>query len=73
VSEFFVSANQSNVHRHVIQAAMRPVNLDDRQVDAVAARIELDLRIGWAFSRLQSNHLKPLGGPLSTATLSYGM
>ena len=57
---------------HVIQAARRPVNLDECQVNAVAARIELDLRIGAAFTRLQTNSLKTLGGPLKSVTLSYG-
>lgn len=48
------------------------MNLDNRQADAVFARIELDLRIGYIFTRLQSNALKPLGGPLKNTTLSYG-
>lgn len=48
------------------------MNLDERQVNAVAARIELDLRIGYAFTRLQTNHLKSLGGPLRNVTISYG-
>ncbi|KAI9732252.1 MAG: DNA topoisomerase [Claussenomyces sp. TS43310] len=66
-------AKFSNIERaHVIQAAKRAVNLDDRQVNAVAARIELDLRIGFAFSRLQCNNLKPLGGALRDAMISYG-
>ena len=59
--------------RHVIHAATHPVRLDERQVNAVAARIELDLRIGFALSRLQTNTLQTLGGPLSSATLSYGL
>lgn len=60
------------VSRHVIRAAKNPVDLDQRQVDAVAARIELDLRIGFAFTRLQTNSLRPLGGPLAQQVLSYG-
>lgn len=58
--------------RHVIQAARRPINLDDRQVNAVDARIELDLRIGFAFTRLQTTSLQSLGGPLADHMLSYG-
>lgn len=58
--------------RHVIQAAKNPVDLDQRQVDAVAARIELDLRIGFAFTRFQTNNLRKLGGPLENAMMSYG-
>ncbi|KAB8297152.1 hypothetical protein EYC80_002533 [Monilinia laxa] len=66
-------ARFSNIERaHVIQAAKRPVNLDQRQIDAVAARIELDLRIGFAFTRFQTNNLRKLGGPLEKAMMSYG-
>lgn len=36
------------------------------------ARIELDLRIGYAFTRFLTLNLRPLGGPLSKLTLSYG-
>jgi len=56
----------------VIQAARRPVNLDDCQVNAVDARIELDLRIGYAFTRLQTTSIRTLGGPLADTMLSYG-
>ncbi|RAL58298.1 hypothetical protein DID88_006410 [Monilinia fructigena] len=64
-------ARFSNIERaHVIQAAKRPVNLDQRQIDAVAARIELDLRIGFAFTRFQTNNLRKLGGPLEKAIMS---
>lgn len=58
--------------RHVIQAARRPVNLDDRQVNAVDARVELDLRLGFAFTRLQTTSLQSLGRPLADRMLSYG-
>jgi DNA topoisomerase-3 len=57
---------------HVLHAAKNPINLDDRQANAVAARIELDLRIGFAFTRFQTSLLRPLGGPLADLTLSYG-
>lgn len=50
---------------HIIHAAKHPVNLDDRQIRAVAVRIELDLRIGYAFTRFLTNSLRPLGGTLS--------
>lgn len=46
--------------------------LDDKQVNAVAARIELDLRIGYALTRFLSNNLKTLGGPLANLVISYG-
>ncbi|KAH8793031.1 DNA topoisomerase [Hyaloscypha sp. PMI_1271] len=59
-------AKFSNIERaHIIHAAKHPVNLDDRQIHAVAVRIELDLRIGFAFTRYLTNSLRPLGGPLS--------
>jgi hypothetical protein len=50
---------------HVIHAAKNPIDLDDRQVDAVAARIELDLRIGYAFTRMTTAAIRPLGGTLA--------
>jgi DNA topoisomerase-3 len=58
--------------RHVIHAAKNPIYLDERQADAVAARIELDLRIGYAFTRFQTTSLQLLGGPLANITISYG-
>lgn len=66
-------ARFSNIERaHVIRAAKHPIDLDERQVDAVAVRIELDLRIGYAFTRFQTTTLRALGGPLGDATISYG-
>jgi DNA topoisomerase-3 len=65
--------------RHVINAAKNPIDLDDRQVHAVQARIELDLRIGYAFTRWLTICLRPLGGSLSTGkdgkrrVFSYGL
>ena len=59
-------------YSHVIQAAQRPINLDDRQVNAVSARIELDLRLGAAFTRYQTRSLQALGGDLADRVLSYG-
>jgi DNA topoisomerase-3 len=58
--------------RHVLSAARRLVDLDIKQVNAVAARIELDLRIGYAFTRFMTNNLRSLGGPMEKMTLSYG-
>ncbi|KAM0436782.1 hypothetical protein ACHAPT_002493 [Fusarium lateritium] len=66
-------ARFSNVERaHVLSAARSLANLDERQVNAVATRIELDLRIGYAFTRFITNNLRPLGGPMESLTLSYG-
>lgn len=57
---------------HVIQAAQNPIELDDRQASAVATRIELDLRIGAAFTRLQTLQLQQLGDLLADKVISYG-
>ncbi|KAH8894774.1 prokaryotic type I DNA topoisomerase [Thozetella sp. PMI_491] len=66
-------ARFSNIERaHILQAAQRLTPLDERQVDAVNARIELDLRIGFAFTRFLTLGLRPLGGPLDNLLLSYG-
>ena len=66
-------ARFSNIERaHIINAAQHPINLDDRVVNAVATRIELDLRIGVSFTRLQTLELQTLGGPLADRVISYG-
>ncbi|KAI9824145.1 MAG: DNA topoisomerase [Phylliscum demangeonii] len=66
-------ARFSNIERaHILQAAQHPVNVDERQANAVAARIELDLRIGAALTRLQTLNLRTLGGELAEMMLSYG-
>ena len=47
-----VRARFSNIERtHIIHAAHHPVHLNEAQADAVASRIELDLRVGASFSR----------------------
>ena len=61
------------MHRHILTAARRLVMLDEKQIDAVAARIELDLRIGYAFTRWLTTSLRQLGGPLQERMISYGM
>ena len=66
-------ARFSNTEKnHVIQAARSPIDLDERQANAVAARIELDLRIGAAFTRFQTLSLQPLSPKLENQILSYG-
>ncbi|KAG9257277.1 DNA topoisomerase [Emericellopsis atlantica] len=66
-------ATFSNIERaHVLNAARRLGNLDAKLVNAVAARIELDLRVGWAFTRFITNSLRPLGGPVESLMISYG-
>ena len=46
--------------------------MDERQANAVAARIELDLRIGAALTRLQTLSLQTMGPQLQDMVLSYG-
>ena len=66
-------ARFSNTEKnHVIQAARGPIDLDERQANAVAARIELDLRIGAAFTRFQTLSLQPLSPKPENQILSYG-
>jgi DNA topoisomerase III len=66
-------ARFSNTERaHVIQAAHSPIEIDEKQANAVAARIELDLRIGAAFTRLQTLQLQPVTERLAEQIISYG-
>ncbi|KAF6820447.1 DNA topoisomerase [Colletotrichum sojae] len=66
-------ATFSNIERaHILSAARRLADLDQKQVDAVDARIELDLRIGYAFTRFLTLSLRPLGGAFDQRTVSYG-
>ena len=58
--------------RHIVRAAQNPIDLDDRQVTAVAARIEIDLRLGAAFTRYQTLTLQSMGGDLAEKLISYG-
>lgn len=54
-----VRARFSNIERqHIIQAARNPIPIDEQQAQAVAARIELDFRIGTSFTRLQTLKFK---------------
>lgn len=50
---------------------MNPIDIDELQASAVAARIELDLRIGAAFTRFQTLSLQNIPG-LEKKVLSYG-
>jgi len=66
-------AKFSNIERaHILHAAQRPVDLDERQAAAVRARIELDLRIGAAFTRWQTMLLQTVRG-LDGQIVSYGL
>lgn len=57
---------------HVLRAAREPMELDEWQANAVAARIELDLRIGAAFTRLQTLQLQAVVAVLKEKVISYG-
>ncbi|EZG10561.1 hypothetical protein H106_00614 [Trichophyton rubrum CBS 735.88] len=66
-----------NIERtHIIHAVHCPVNLDEAQANAVASRIELDLRVGASFTRHLTLSLRPIlqRGNLSEACqlISYG-
>ncbi|PGG96506.1 hypothetical protein AJ79_09566 [Helicocarpus griseus UAMH5409] len=72
-----VRAHFSNIERtHIIHAAHRPAELDEAQANAVASRIELDLRVGASFTRHLTLSLRPVlqRGNLSEASqlISYG-
>ncbi|KAJ1977932.1 DNA topoisomerase 3-alpha [Dimargaris xerosporica] len=56
-----------------IHEAMRnPIELDYRQVDAVDARTELDLRIGSSFTRFQTLRISPRFKETERRIISYG-
>ncbi|KAF2824637.1 DNA topoisomerase 3-beta [Ophiobolus disseminans] len=69
-------ARFSNIERaHVIQASQHPIRLDEAQANAVAARMELDLRLGAAFTRMQTMALQnmiPTQGDERGKVISYG-
>jgi len=68
-------ARFSNTERsHVIRAAQNPATLDELQADAVAARIELDLRTGAAITRQLTLNLRPMVPELvaERKIISYG-
>ncbi|KAF8907833.1 DNA topoisomerase [Gymnopilus junonius] len=63
------------IAQQIHNAAQHPVELDLRQVDAVEARILLDLKIGAAFTRLQTLTLQgvlPQAERDSKGVISYG-
>lgn len=57
---------------HVRHAADHPGQLDMRQVKAVEARSEIDLRIGAAFTRFQTLMLQNRFSELNKKVISYG-
>ena len=71
-----VRARFSNIERaHIINAAQHPVPLDEAQSNAVASRIELDLRIGASFTRNLTLSIQPMlqaNGGQERQVISYG-
>lgn len=60
--------------RQIHHAAQHPVNLDQAQADAVEARTVLDLKIGAAFTRMQTMVLQQRIAKIrdEKSVLSYG-
>ena len=68
-----VRARFSNIERaHIIEAARNPVPLDDAQANAVASRIELDLRIGASFTRNLTLSIQHMLQGEEKRVVSYG-
>ncbi|KAI9507464.1 DNA topoisomerase [Russula earlei] len=59
------------ISQQIHHAAQHPVELDYSQASAVEARIILDLRVGAAFTRMQTLKLQPLFQQI-TGVVSYG-
>ncbi|KAJ7693325.1 prokaryotic type I DNA topoisomerase [Mycena rosella] len=59
------------IAQQIHNAAQHPVELDQAQADAVEARIVLDLRIGAAFTRMQTKTLQDNIGQVE-GVISYG-
>ena len=57
--------------RQIHHAAQHPIELDRAQADAVEARILLDLKVGAAFTRMQTLALQRQFAQLE-GVLSYG-
>lgn len=64
----FSSVTPAEIHR----AMQNPVQLDQRQVDAVDARMELDLRVGASFTRFQTLSFQDWFPDLKDGVVSYG-
>ncbi|KAJ7451735.1 DNA topoisomerase [Mycena galericulata] len=62
------------IAQQIHNAAQHPVELDQAQADAVEARIILDLRIGAAFTRMQTKTLQAAIGQVADdkKVISYG-
>ncbi|KAI0049973.1 prokaryotic type I DNA topoisomerase [Auriscalpium vulgare] len=60
------------IAQQIHNAAQHPINLDMAQAAAVDARIFLDLRIGAAFTRMQTMSLQDIFKQHITSVVSYG-
>lgn len=60
------------IDRQIHQACRQANDLDQRQADAVEARIALDLRVGAAFTRLMTMTLQTRVAELAEQVISYG-
>ncbi|KAK7005830.1 DNA topoisomerase 3 [Favolaschia claudopus] len=60
------------IAQQIHNAAQHPVELDQAQADAVEARIILDLRIGAAFTRMQTKTLQDSIAQVDKGIVSYG-
>ncbi|KAJ6476019.1 prokaryotic type I DNA topoisomerase [Mycena vitilis] len=60
------------IAQQIHNAAQHPVELDQAQADAVEARIILDLRIGAAFTRMQTMTLQDSIAQIEGNMVSYG-
>ncbi|KAL6599193.1 prokaryotic type I DNA topoisomerase [Neocallimastix californiae] len=58
--------------REIRNACRRLVRLDEKQIDAVNVRIELDLRIGASFTRFQTLNFTKLFNDLKGKVISFG-
>ena len=68
-----VRARFSNTERaHIVNAARNPVPLDEALANAVASRMELDLRIGACFTRNLTMTVQPLIPGAENSVISYG-
>ena len=67
-----VLARANSFCRQIHNAAQHPVQLDMAQSNAVEARTLLDLRIGAAFTRLQTLQLQGRFDQLKNDVISYG-
>jgi DNA topoisomerase-3 len=61
-----------NANSEINRACQNLVPLDQKQVDAVDARMELDLRIGAAFTRFQTLKFTAMFPDLEGKIISYG-